>query len=179
MASKITVAENIRKLALLYQSMVEAADVLEAVGKKEQVLAECEAATEKARAELADLEERIAQSMAKAAEAGRQVEAQAAMTAALAAETIRRAEEEAKTKANGIVDEAGLRAGFILTDAVQGAREKKATLERELSVISGQIDAAREEMTRLNEGNVALRNEHAELVSKIGDAKAQIQKLLG
>jgi cell division septum initiation protein DivIVA len=44
MSDKITVAESIRRVAVLFQNMVEAADMLESIGSLEQAKAEADAA---------------------------------------------------------------------------------------------------------------------------------------
>ena len=54
MADKFTAAETIRRLAVQYMHMVEAADALESMGKLEQTLKESQAQADAARKEAAD-----------------------------------------------------------------------------------------------------------------------------
>jgi len=175
MSNKITVAENLERLALQYQAVIDAAAMLKEIGKLEQVMAEAKKAAAAAGAELDGVKESLAKAKAEAkkvkekeAEVIAAAEAKAAVMAdeavASAAATVANAESVAKS----IIDKANAGAAAINEAANAEAKKLSDLIGEKNSLVAG-LDA-----------DIAQKTAFAkDLEARIEKAQAQVAKLLG
>lgn len=176
--SKITVAEQIRNLARLYESMVEAANVLETIGKKEQVIAECDAAIESSRGELSKIKDDINAAKLKLKERRDEIENEARTRAAFASKMIEDAVAEANGQAAQILAVAKAQADDIVRMATGAAEGRKQQLDREMSGINAQLGDARGELALIAQAKNDATAELTDINGKLDAARAKIKALM-
>jgi hypothetical protein len=149
MASKIQAAEQIRALAKLYEAMVEAADVLESIGKLEKAKSAMEEAKLKAEKEIA-------------------------VRSALISESIRKSEEEAAS----ILSRADSDADKSVSIAKSRADALLASATEKLSNLNAEIGSKQSQLTGI-QGAVAEKQAELELIeNKLNKAKDGLRKLI-
>lgn len=175
MADKFTAAESIRRLAVQYQSMVEAADALESVGKLEQTIAEATKARDAAvaEAEAAKDELKAAKDEIKAAKD------KAADIVAKANEQALAKLGEADQKAQSILDGAAAKANEIVAGATVSADQQKAAVAGQIAELTSSKLKLEQDIAGLNAAGEAKKKEADDIESRLAKAQAQIAKLLG
>lgn len=173
MADKFTAAESIRRLAQMYQSMVEAADALEKVGKMEQTLVELKKEEDRQRNENAALkgEATKAKKVIKdAEEKAIEILAKASDEATIAAADIKR---QAEINAADIVKSAQDEASKTIADIAT----EKARLSSEIGGLQRAIEAARSELLMLQADQAKAEEDAKTAQAKLEKVQAQIRKL--
>lgn len=145
MADYATTAENLRRMAVQYQSMVAAADLIEKIGSFEQATRAAEAATQAARDKLAEVNAEL-----KAVAADRDAAiAEAAGVRERATTEARQVSDDAILKAESIIETGKAQAQAIVADAnaeaekVHAAQELRAQLMGEqIASLQAQVESA-------------------------------------
>lgn len=175
MADKFTAAESIRRLAVMYSSMIEAADALEAIGSIERVTEEqkkqADAATaeaDKAKADLAKVKEQIKVQAAK----GDALVADAVLSAKIERDNIVKAAEE--TAANVLK-----KAQDESAEMIAKASTEKARLSSEIGGLQAAIEAGRSELVSLKAAKEAAEAATVDAEKKLDGIKGKLKALLG
>ena len=149
MSAKLQAADAIRRLAVQLQGMNEAADILEALGSTEQVIAQAKIDSEKARKDLFTstglLDEANKNLAAARAEAGNVLNAAQEKADALIT--------QARLDADALVTEAKKSADSTVRDAVAAATDKAtretADAHAQLASLMGQVQVATAQLEQL------------------------------
>lgn len=165
MANEINVAEDIRRLAKTFESMVAAADMLETIGKNKQIVEECKRDADKARADLSVALGQVAvtnEDIRKAKEKAKDIEADAKSMAL----TI---EIGAKAESENIIKQAKAREVQMLNDADEKVRSA-------LALEFVKANALKAEKADLEGAVVGLKTLISELTDKAADSEARLAK---
>lgn len=170
----LAAADAIRNAIRPYRALNEFADQLEALGSAEQARQVAERENAAAQEQLAKTRELVAAEEAKLAAAKATVEDEARVNAGLAAETIRRAQEEAVA----IKDKAKTDAEQIINKATAKGVTEKAALDAKLSETQAKVLEANELWKKALDGLADAQNELATVTGQIEAAKAKLRELL-
>ena len=172
---KLTAAESIRRLAVQYQAMVEAADALESIGKLEQTVrqatkqaADATAEMDGAKAELAVVKADVTKAKAKAAEIAAEANVKAMEILA-----------EADRKAQAIIDGANSEAATRLAKADIAKAKQAEDLAAQISNLTSAKLRLEQDVNALNVANAAAQAEAVAAEDRIAKAQAKIAKMLG
>lgn len=176
-ADKLQAANAIRRLAVQLQGMNEAADILEALGSTEQVIAQAKVDSEKARKDLFTstglLEEANKNLAAARAEAGKVLNA-----AQEKADTL---VTQARLEAEQITAEAKAQAEHTVRGAVQTAQDlvvrETADARAQLDSLLGQVRTASAQLERLQAQADAEHQTTAEAQAQSQAAQAQLAEV--
>lgn len=168
MATKTSVAENLDRLALQYQAVIDAAAMLKEIGSLETARDECKQATATARAELDAAKEELVKAKAdakKAKDQAKQILDGAVIDANDQALQLQRAAEEQHAE---IVK----RAQDMSAAMLEQAATQRASISAELERLNAAAQQVRDEITNL-------QNAKAEIVAQYDDADKKLQALKG
>lgn len=175
MADKFTAAESIRRLALQYQAMVEAADALEAMGKLEQSTREAGAAKDQAEADrnaaLADLK--------KAKDDVKAAQLKVVDIVARANDQSTAILQEADQKAQAIVDGGAVKANEMIAAAADTVQAQTNAIAGRVAQLTATKVGLEQDVAGLNQAAAAKVVEVEELEKRLAKVQAQIAKLLG
>lgn len=175
MADKFTAAESIRRLAVMYQDMVAAADALEAIGKLEQTTAEADKARAAAVAEADKAKADLAKAKQKAKDAQEQAESVIAGANANAEAIIASAQRTAEENAAVIVKKAQDEAARLVAQAAS----EKARLSSELGGLQKAIVDAKGELKDIETEKATVAAEASQAEQKLEEVRSKIKALLG
>lgn len=174
MADKFTAAESIRRLATMFQGMVEAADLLESMGKVEQATKEAEAAKIKA-------QEEVAAMTADAKKAKDELKGHKAKAEELIAKANDQALEkmrEADQRAAAIVAGAEAEAKELVAKAERAASERTAAIAGQVAQLTTTKIELESSIASLTVAAGAKAKEVEDLEGKLSKIQAQIAKML-
>lgn len=167
-------ADAIRASIRQYKQLAEYADAIERIGSLEQAEKDAKAAADVARAELAGVQKSLSDAKDKLKAAKDMIEAEAAARAQLAAESIRRAQEEAVA----IKERAKTDAEVILINATARGASDKALLDAKISEVSASLNRKNAELAEVAALRDDAQKELDRLNARIDDAKARIAAIL-
>jgi chromosome segregation ATPase len=173
--SKIAIAENLERLAVQYQAVIDAAAVLKEIGKLDQVKAEAEKAAAAARAEAEDAKA----DAKKAKDAVAKSKEQAAEMVAKANDQALATLQEAEQKAAAMLASAETQVKAQVESMADKVEAKKAAIAGQVA----QLTTVKVELESSLAGlSVAYDQKLAEVEAveaRLAKAQAQIAKLLG
>lgn len=175
MASKSTAAESIRRLAVQYQQMVEAADLLDQIGSLENATKEAEKARADAVAEAEAAKADTAKAKDEAKKAKDKVAAIIAEAEGKALEIVQAAEikgQEVVASAVARADAAVSKAAVDVADATAGVASRVA----ELTTTKLRLE---QDVASLQNAISAKQAEAEGIEARLAKAQAQVAKLLG
>jgi hypothetical protein len=153
--TNIDIALQVRALSRQFESLKQAADVLESIGQAEQHKAELEASVAKAKAELEESKKKV--------EAG---EKHALEMAEIAKEEAENVVAYAEEQAARIIDEAKKQAAADVQASLEAISEAQK-MQESIGVVSEDLKIQKQE----------LETELADLLGQISEAKAWLAKL--
>lgn len=175
MANKIQSADAIRRLAIQYQAMVEAADLLESIGSLEQASKEAEKAASAARENLKIAEEELASVKAETKKAKAKGDDVIALAVGAGNEKLEQADLEAKA----IVAAANEQADLIVAKARKDADAITSGVESRRTAIAADVDALTKRADLMTAVIADKTAEVNDLELRLAKAQAQIAKILG
>ncbi len=174
MTTKLAGADAIRNFAKSYKAMVEIADMLEDLGKIEQVTAEQQKAADAARAEADKVKADLVKAKAKVAEAEAKAQDIVAVAQEQAAQTgagiVRAAQEDAALVAKKAQDEA--------SKMIAQASTEKARLSSEIGGLQSAIESAKTELQILARAKDDAEAATADAEKKLDQIKGKLKALL-
>lgn len=174
MSAKIKCAENIRFLAKLFQDMTEAANILEEVGKGEQAVAECNAAVDVARKELATVTAQLEKAKADLKGAIKSFDGEAVIRRELAEKSA----EETKKEADGIVALAKDKAAQIIASAQERAESVIGNANSGVQKLNDEINARSLALDELNKKTADADAQCALAQTRLDELKSKLKGLL-
>lgn len=175
MSSKSNAAESIRRLAVQYQQMVEAADLLDSIGSLEQAAAEAKKAAEAARADTAAARAEADKAKAEAKKSKEKVDK---ILSDADGEALAKV-QEAEIKAQGIVADAKAKAEQITNKAAVDVADATAGVAGRVAELTTMRLRLEQELAALQNDIDAKKAEADDVEKRLAKAQAQVAKLLG
>lgn len=174
MAKAQEAADAIRASIKMYKNLAEYADFLEGIGSLEQAKAEAERACAQSKQLAAESKERLHAIGLEVATQRDILTGENKEAKLIAANTVRRAQEEAVL----IKERAATEAEAVIANAVASGASQKAALSAELVAVQAKLKAADAELAQVARAKGDAQAELDIITGKIEAAKAQIANLL-
>lgn len=173
MASKSTVAESIKRLAILYKDMVEAADAIEQIGSIEQAVSEAKAARMAAEAE----RDSVIADLKKAKDGVKKAKDDADRTIADGKEVATEIIAAANAAAQSITDSATEQGQALIDSAKEQREETLKDLDGEAAVWRDRILQLQDETAHAVSVRDAAEAAAKDAQAKLDKVQASIRKL--
>jgi F0F1-type ATP synthase membrane subunit b/b' len=172
---KFTAAASIRTLAVQYQSMVEAADALESIGKLEQITKEQTTQADMARADA----DTAKVELKKAKVELKKAKDKATDIVATANDQALAKLQEADQKAQAILDGAAAQANGMISAAVDKAEQAAAPVAGQVAQLTSTKVGLEQDIATLNQTALAKQSEVEALEARLAKVQAAIAKYVG